>query len=114
MAQAASVRSVDRALRILGAFEGDRREVGVAELAGLLGVHASTASRLASTLAARGFLERDGKSEAFRLGPQMIRLGLLAAGGESLVEAARPVMEELAAETGETVVLSVPSDRQAG
>ena len=113
MTQAASVRSVDRALRILGAFEADRREVGVAELAGLLGVHASTASRLAATLAAHGFLERDGRRDAFRLGPQMIRLGLLAAGGESLVAAARPVMEKLAAETGETVVLSVPSDHRA-
>jgi DNA-binding IclR family transcriptional regulator len=43
----------------------------------------------------------------------MIRLGLLAAGGENLVEAAQPVMEELAADTGETVVLSVPSEHQA-
>ena len=41
------------------------------ELAGALGVHKSTASRLAATLAARGFLERAPRSESFRLGPEL-------------------------------------------
>ena len=113
MAQDAAVASVVRALRILGAFGDGRRELGVAQIAGFLGVHVSTASRLAATLAAHGFLERPRGGATFRLGPEMIRLGLLAAGGESLVETARAAMDELAAETGETVVLSVPSGDEA-
>ena len=113
MAQEAVVKSVDRALRLLGAFEPGRRELGVSQIAGVLGVHVSTASRLAATLAGHGFLERARTSDAFRLGPQMIRLGLLAAGGDSLIESAWEVMDELAAETGETVVLSVPSGHEA-
>jgi DNA-binding IclR family transcriptional regulator len=109
MAQEAAVQSVVRALQILGAFGDGRRELGVTQLARFLDVHASTASRLAATLASQGFLERGAGGGGFRLGPEMIRLGLLAAGGGSLVETARESMDELAAETGETVVLSLPS-----
>ena len=113
MAQQAAVQSVVRALQLLGASRDGPRELGVAQLAGFLGVHVSTASRLAATLAAQGFLERSRPGGGFRLGPEMIRLGLVAAGGDSLVETAREAMDELAAETGETVVLSVPSGQEA-
>ncbi|MDQ4082112.1 MAG: IclR family transcriptional regulator [Actinomycetota bacterium] len=113
MAQDASVQSVVRALQLLGAFRDGPRELGVAQLAGFLGVHVSTASRLAATLAAHGFLERSRRGSAFRLGPELARLGLIAAGGNSLVETAREAMDELAGETGETVVLSVPSGNEA-
>jgi DNA-binding IclR family transcriptional regulator len=102
-----SVQTVDRALQLLQAFETPEHELGVTELAASLGVHKSTASRLAATLAARGFLERPPGSESFRLGPELGRLGRLALGGRDLVELARPAMERLAAETGETVNLAV-------
>ena len=83
------------------------------ELAARVGVHKSTASRLAATLAARGFLERPAGSEAFRLGPELGRLGLLALGGRELVELSRPAMERLAADTGETVNLAVLDGEEA-
>jgi DNA-binding IclR family transcriptional regulator len=101
------VRTVDRALQVLLAFEAEEEELGVTELAARIGVHKSTASRIAATLAGRGFLERPAGSEAFRLGPELARLGLLALGDRDLVSAARPAMERLAAETGETVNLAV-------
>src|SRR5919202_6410171 len=111
--QPASVQSVDRALQILLAFEGDGGELRVTDLAARLDVHKSTASRLASTLAAHGFLERADGAEAFRLGPRMVRLGMLAAAERDLATVARPAMEELAAATGETVVLSVAAGDEA-
>jgi DNA-binding IclR family transcriptional regulator len=102
------IQTVDRALQLLQAFETPEQELGVTELAGALGVHKSTASRLAATLAARGFLERAPGSESFRLGPELGRLALLAArGGEDLEELARPAMARLAADTGETVNLAL-------
>ena len=112
MKQESAVQSVDRALRILGAFGAGRSELGVAQIAAFLGVHLSTASRLAATLAARGFLERARTGEAFKLGPEVIRLGVLAA-GRGVVDAARAPMNELADETGECVVLSVPRGHEA-
>jgi DNA-binding IclR family transcriptional regulator len=102
------VQTVDRALQLLQTFREAEQELGVTDLAGALGVHKSTASRLAATLAGRGFLERAPGSESFRRGPELGRLGLLARGGEDdLVALARPAMQRLAAKTGETVNLAV-------
>ena len=104
-----TLETVDRALVMLLAFDGDAgRELTVAALAARVGVHRSSASRLAATLAQRDFLERaQGRGEAFRLGPALTRLGLLAMDGRGLISAATEVMEQLAEEVGEAVVLSV-------
>jgi DNA-binding IclR family transcriptional regulator len=109
----ASVHTVARALDMLTAFEPDRQELAVREFAALLDVHKSTASRLAGTLASHGFLQRVAGSDSFRLGPEAARVGLLAVGGRGLADAARPALDALAAETGETVVLSVPAGGEA-
>jgi DNA-binding IclR family transcriptional regulator len=102
-----TLQSVDRALRILLSFEEEGQEKTLGELAALLGVHKSTASRLVATLRKHGLLERDRDSERFRLGPELARLGMLSLGDRSLTEVAREPMARLAAETRETVTLSV-------
>lgn len=101
------VLSADRALRTLQSFDGEGQALTVSDIAARLGVHRSTASRLAATLAARGFLERESEGEAFLLGPEVGRLGLLAVSGRNLADVARKPMTELADATGETVTLSV-------
>jgi len=113
MRNGSGIQAVDRALQLLQAYTSPEQELGVTELAATLGVHKSTVSRLAATLAARGFLERPAGSEAFRLGPELARLGLLALGRRDLVEFARRSMDRLAAETGETVNLGVLHGDQA-
>ena len=85
-----TVQSVERALQVLTAFEVDGQELGVTEIAALLGVHKSTASRLAATLTANGFLERSAASESFRLGPELPRLAALAGQTEARRSGARP------------------------
>ena len=65
------VQTVDRALLLLLAFDAEGQESASPSWRGPLGVHKSTASRLAATLAARGFLERPPGSDAFRLGPEL-------------------------------------------
>jgi DNA-binding IclR family transcriptional regulator len=104
------IQTVDRVLQMLAAFDSERRALSVSDFAELLGVHKSTASRLAGTLFRRGFLERVPESKLFRLGPEVGRLGLLAVGGRDLIELAREPMERLAAATGETVNLAVLDD----
>ena len=106
-------QSVDRALQLLLLFEEVNQEHRVGELAAMLGVDKSTVSRLAATLVERSFLERAPGSEAFRLGPELGRLGMLAVGGShNLVELARGPMERLAEKTTETVNLAVLEDHQ--
>jgi DNA-binding IclR family transcriptional regulator len=107
------LQTVDRALRLLLLFEEVDQEYRVNEMAAMLGVEKSGASRLAATLANRGFLERVPGSEAFRIGPELGRLGMLNMGSShNLIELARRPMENLATETAETVNLARLEDRK--
>lgn len=106
--ESANLQSVTRALRSLELI-AEAGELGVTELGRQLGVHKATASRLASTLAGRGFVERDPSTEKYRLGFGLVRLAGAAIAGLDLVTTARPIVEELADVTRETVNLGVLS-----
>jgi DNA-binding IclR family transcriptional regulator len=99
------VQSADKALAILAAFDEDRPQVGVSELAAELGLHKSTVSRLMATLEKRGLVRREG--DRFLPGFELARLGALAVRGTALVGGARAALDRLAEETGETVNLAV-------
>ncbi|MGP4015384.1 IclR family transcriptional regulator [Saccharopolyspora sp. 5N708] len=107
------LETVDRALQLLQAFDRDHRELSVGELAEALQVHHSNASRLAGTLALRGFLERTTGSERYRVGPELRRLGMLGFLDHDLVTEAREIMTALVAKVGETVALSTLDGDQA-
>ena len=107
VAAGATYQSAERVLALLGSFEDGRAELGVTEIARSLGVHKSTASRLAATLERTGFLARSGKR--YRLGVEIIRLGTLALRSADIVAAMQPAMEKLSQQTGETINLAVPS-----
>lgn len=107
-AQGAGIQSVSRAVLSLELI-AEAGELGVTELGRRLGVHKATASRLAATLAERGLVERDPATERYRLGFGLIRLAGAAMAGLDLVSSARPVLEDLAEETRETVTIAVLS-----
>src|SRR4051794_13942406 len=108
----ASVQSVDRALTILEllAREG---EAGVTEIAGDLGVHKSTAFRLLATLESHRLVEQVGARGRSRLGVGTLRLAGATTARLDLVTEARPVCRQLAADTGETVNITVRSETSA-
>jgi DNA-binding IclR family transcriptional regulator len=100
------LQSVVRAMQLLEVIAEDG-EMGVSDLARHLGVHKATASRLASTLASRGLIERDRTTGRYRLGFGLIRLAGAVMANLDLVRVARPILEDLAHETRETVNLGV-------
>ncbi|WP_104141323.1 IclR family transcriptional regulator [Arthrobacter sp. ZGTC131] len=102
-----TLETVDRALQMLQLFDRPGQEKTVSALAAGVGIHRSSASRFAATLAERGFLERSAGGEGFCLGPEIGRLGMLAIADRDLTKDAQPIMRRLAEQTGETVVLSV-------
>jgi DNA-binding IclR family transcriptional regulator len=106
VAVGATYQSAERALALLTSFDESRPELGVTEMAALIGVHKSTASRLAAVLERAGLLARSGRR--FRLGTEVIRLGALALRSFDLVALMRPAMDRLSRQTGETVNLAVP------
>jgi DNA-binding IclR family transcriptional regulator len=108
----ATVQSVDRALSILELLARDG-EAGVTEIAGELGVHKSTAFRLLATLEAHRLVEQDGDRGRYRLGVGNLRLAGATTARLDLVTEARPVCRQLAADTGETVNITVRSETSA-
>lgn len=88
--------------------EGGVEDLGITELAGSTGLTISTAHRLVRTLCGAGLLVQDSTSERYRLGPLLVVLGRRA---EQLLgyAPALPVLQLLAAETGESVNLGIRS-----
>jgi DNA-binding IclR family transcriptional regulator len=78
--------------------------VKLAELSQRMGLTRSTTHRLANALIDRGFLTflpRVG----YQLGPKLLQLGFLAQSQADIVQIARPIIEELAMQTEDTVHL---------
>ena len=94
-------------LAVLDMFDRDRPVVAVADMSRHLGVHRSTASRLAATLAAAGYLEQAGEPGRYRLAAKLAVLGELAASDSELRRAALPYLRDLVQRLGETGHLGV-------
>ena len=105
--RSSSVQSVDRALSILETMAESGEELGVTELGRRLGVHKATASRLVSTLADHGLVERNPDTDRYRLGLGLVRLATAATAGLGLIREARSILVQLAEEAGETTNLAV-------
>lgn len=78
----------------------------LADLAKQLGLTRSTTHRLASALVERRYLELIPR-QGYLLGPELLRLGFLAQRQTNIVQLARPHLEELAAETEDTLHLGI-------
>ncbi|OEU87326.1 hypothetical protein DB35_28255 [Streptomyces abyssalis] len=104
-AQTSAVKSADRVLAILD-LVADRGPVRFTDVTAELGLPRSSAHGLLATLAARGYLELDEETRRYGLGLSAWRLSQAYSGHGDLERHARPLMEELAAESGETVQLA--------
>ncbi|WP_395104203.1 IclR family transcriptional regulator [Actinomadura sp. SCN-SB] len=98
--------SVDNALRILVLLSA-RPSLRVADAAAELGIARSTAHRLLATLKKHEFAAQDKGNAAYRIGPALTKIGLVANERLDVRRAAAPMLEELRRRTGETVSLSV-------
>lgn len=106
------VQSVDRALAILEILARNGSS-GVGEVADELEIHKSTASRLLSSLLARGMVQQNTSRGKYELGFAILRMASSIPGRLSLVGEARPVIEALAFEYKETVNLAVLREEYA-
>jgi IclR family transcriptional regulator, acetate operon repressor len=104
-----STRTVERALALLATI-CERGGANLADSARDCNLAPSTALRLLRTLETTGFVSRE-EFGTYRPGSRIIQLGAQALSNESLVDLARPVMEKLVAETGESAYLSVEGHR---
>ena len=106
------VAAVERAFAVLDAL-ADGGELGTNEIARRTGINPSTVSRLLATLAAARFVEHVAESGRYRLSLRLIELGNAVLGRLDLRELARPHLQALVRETGETATLSAPGEHDA-
>jgi DNA-binding IclR family transcriptional regulator len=98
--------SVDNALWLLQ-LVAERQALRVSEAADLLGVARSTAHRLLSALRRRDFLMQDKPNGAYRPGPALHAIGMVAISRLDIRRIAQPVLEQLRDKTKETASLAV-------
>lgn len=98
--------AVEAALSILETL-GTVHSLGVTELARKLALSKSSVYRLLATLVRCGYVEKNPQDDRYQLTYRLFAVGSPAADRLGLREVAHPVMERLAAETGETVNLGV-------
>lgn len=104
-----TVKSAARVLEVFEYFDRIRGAASVMEIARALGYPQSSTSVLLRSLVELGYLEQDASRRSYIPTPRVTLLGswiepLLAPSGEIV-----RLMNELGAETGETVILGVPS-----
>lgn len=101
-----------RAVALLDALAASDGGLRVGELARRIGVNASTASRLLSTLETGGLVERSADGP-YRLGLRLVALSDRVLDGLDVRERGRSWLTRLVEETGETATLSVPGGGEA-
>jgi DNA-binding IclR family transcriptional regulator len=105
-AGAQRIQAVDRAIALLKSVAASSTPPTVLELARACGINRSTAWRLLRTLEHHGLVGRDPVTQRYTIG-----YGAIAIAGavtdDALVRRIRPLLEDLAVRTGETVTLAV-------
>ncbi len=101
-----------RAIRLLKVFSPERPQMALKEICETLGLKRTTTHRLLAALESETLIERDPLSGRYRLGAGVMALGAQAFRSSDMRESLRPVIEELARETGETATLEILVDRQ--
>jgi IclR family KDG regulon transcriptional repressor len=104
-----SIQTVTNALKLLESFRGEE-ELGVTELSRRLDLHKNNVFRLLATLQLEGYIEQCADSDRYRLGTGCLELGQSYLQSRSLLRRARPLLQELAAQSGESTHLGVMRD----
>lgn len=94
-----------RAGNLLFAFSAEQPELGLTQLASMLGLSKATVHRLAQTLVSLGLLEQSEESRGYRLGVKLLQLAHVVEASLDLRTEARTALRDLRDETGETVYL---------
>jgi DNA-binding IclR family transcriptional regulator len=104
-----TVHSLERGLGVLEVVAAANGPVGITDLSRQLGLAKGSIARLVATLAKLNYLIRDPETKKYQLGLKLWELGSKSITRLDIRSVARPVMEELHGDTGETVHLTVLS-----
>lgn len=102
-----NIEALARGLEVLSLFSVERPALSLSQIVETLQLNKSTAYRVLSTLEALGYLEQDSATRLYRPGLRVLQLGFTAVNSLEIRQIARPHLEKLSQELGETVSLAV-------
>lgn len=103
-----SISGIERALDVLALFvRADTPTLGVTEIAETLGVSKAVVYRQLSAFRSRGFVELEPVTHRYRLGPEILFLGLSYLDQLDVRSLGHETLTELVAATNETATMSV-------
>jgi len=104
------VQSVEKAMKVLTAFDGTKRQLSLSEIASLTGFDMSATQRFTYTLSALGYLLKDADSRKYELSPRLLDFTYHYLTSNDLVSRATPYLQQLGSETEEATNLTVLDD----
>ena len=108
-----AIKSLGKAIDVIFAFTRERPSLTVDEISRELGFPRSTTYRLIATLRDKGVVRQKEGTDSYMLGARLLQLGDVIRLSLDLRHTALPFMQLLVRMSRETVVLVVPTDRQA-
>jgi IclR family transcriptional regulator, acetate operon repressor len=100
------VQSLSRALKLMSALSHHSQGLTLSETAQLVGLPASTAHRLLSTLQNERFVRYDNDRSKWMVGLQAFRVGQAFAKSRDAAQIGKPQVKRLATQSGETAVIA--------
>lgn len=102
------VRSVEKAFRVLEAFDGSNRSLSLAQIGANVGLDKSASQRFTHTLTKLGYLQKDPVTKRFELSLRSLEMARHFITANPLVTHAMPYLLHLSRETEEAVNLTLP------
>ena len=99
--------SVEKAFKILDCFSTNNQELGVTELAQKMGTNKSAVYRMLATMEALNVIQQNPENGRYRLGLKLFELGQKVPINQNFIAKAKPHMEALAKQAGETAHLAI-------
>ncbi|MFO7295368.1 MAG: IclR family transcriptional regulator [Caldicoprobacter sp.] len=108
-----TVQSIDRAFDILEVLATEKEGLGVTEIARRIGLHKSTVYRLLTSMASRGYIEKNEVTGLYRLGLKLVELSSLYLNSLELKTEAQPYLRKLVALTAQPAHLAILDNHEA-
>lgn len=101
------IKSLDKALRVLEAFNDGQRYMHLSEIVEATGIEKSAVQRATHTLRENGYLEQDPKTRQFAIGRKVLELSFHFLRTHPLIDRATPVLIDLRRSARERVDMSI-------
>lgn len=101
------MKSFERGLSILFAFDEEKKELSAEELSSAIGIPHTSIYRFIKTLRKTGLIEKNTCTGKYFLGQSIVKLSTLIQSSYNIIELSLPILTNITAITGETSVLTM-------